>query len=187
MIDVWSPPAFMRHITDLLMLFAVDLHDRRLHPEPHQDQAQASDAGEREDLGAGASVGRTAISARSCCSVRSWPGACLRASPPSGAAICGATTAPPAGPMTCLSSSSALSSISRSALVFHPIVIGVPVFGSVNCSVSTKRRQAVDRARYPRAQRRRSDRRRSPRITRIPRGWSTNIATSSWSATRSAW
>ena len=56
-IQIWSPPAFMRHITVLLMLFAVDLFGRRFYAEPHQDAAQASDAGQREDLGARASAG----------------------------------------------------------------------------------------------------------------------------------
>ena len=70
--QIWSPPAFMRHITVGLMLFAV-IFFTAAHPEPHQGQAQASDAGRCEHR-ALAHLLRTAISARSCCSAHSWPG-----------------------------------------------------------------------------------------------------------------
>ena len=93
-IQVWSPPAcdaprHRRPDADL---------DRRArvfpHPEPHQDLDQASDAGQHQDLGLRPSARPTAISARSCCSGRSWPGRSMPASPPSGAAISGRKTAP---------------------------------------------------------------------------------------------
>lgn len=55
-IDIWSPPAFMRHITVGLMLFAVIFLVAAFVPESHQGAAQASDAGKRKDLGLGASA-----------------------------------------------------------------------------------------------------------------------------------
>ena len=63
-----------------------DLCRRRFRPEPHQDPAQASDAGRREDLGAWRICFRMVISVRYCCSVRSWLGVFMPASPPNVAA-----------------------------------------------------------------------------------------------------
>ena len=55
-IPVWSPPAFMRHITVGLDAVRGDLRRRGIYPEPHQGTLKHPMLAERQDLGAGASA-----------------------------------------------------------------------------------------------------------------------------------
>ena len=50
-IDVWYPPAWTRHVAVALILAAIDLLRRGLFARPHQDHAQASDAGRDRSCG----------------------------------------------------------------------------------------------------------------------------------------
>ena len=81
LIDIWSPPAFMRHITVGLMLFAVIFLVAAFVPSHIKAQAQASDAGKRKDLGLGASAVEWRPRLDHCCSVHFWPGVFIRVSP----------------------------------------------------------------------------------------------------------
>ena len=158
LIQHWSPPAFMRHITVGLMLFAVIFRRRCFRSKPHQDAAQASDAGRREDLGLGASACRMATSARSCCSVRFWLGVFMPASPPNAGDRCRTDSRRrPAGRMTCIVVvlGAAVYPCAR-ASAFHPLRDRRTGVREV-VHVGSRRDQAAHRAGHSRTQRRRAD------------------------------
>ena len=92
-IPVWEPPVWTRHLALLLVWPAFVMFAAAYLPGRIKARAQAPDARRREDVGRSPTFSPTAISARSCCSARSWPGRSWRASAASAATRCATTAA----------------------------------------------------------------------------------------------
>ena len=78
-IDVWTPPKALKHLKVALMLPAVILVVASYIRGRIYSDAETPDAGRREAVGVRRICSPMAISARSSCSARFWPGQCSTA------------------------------------------------------------------------------------------------------------
>ena len=131
LIDVWHPPTWIKHITAALMLPAVDPGGRRLYPRPDLHHAEASDADRRQAVGGWRICSPMAISARSSCSARLLAWAVFDRISLKRRTDAGGPPIPVGGPSNDLIAIAVgIVAYLALAFAFHPVVIGVPVFGA---------------------------------------------------------